>query len=72
MPASVPDEAAEPVAAAVPTTRTGRQRRAAPVERAPATEDRPEAEVPAAAVVDQERPAAPRRGWWSRFVHKED
>jgi ribonuclease E len=31
-----------------------------------------EAEVPAAAVVDREPPAAPRRGWWNRFVRKDE
>jgi len=62
-------EAAEPAAAPrAPAVRGRRQRRRAPVEPA----DRPEAEVPAAAVVDQERPATPRRGWWSRFVHKDE
>ena len=31
-----------------------------------------EAKVPSAAVVDPERPAAPRRGWWNRFVRKDE
>ena len=31
-----------------------------------------EPRVPSAAVVDAERPAAPRRGWWNRFVLKDE
>jgi ribonuclease E len=31
-----------------------------------------EVNVPSAAVVDAERPAAPRRGWWNRFVRKDE
>jgi ribonuclease E len=56
----------------VPTDRAERHRRPAHVEQAPEPKDRPEPELPAAALVDQERPAAPRRGWWSRFVHKDE
>jgi ribonuclease E len=31
-----------------------------------------ETEMPSAAVVDRDPDAAPRRGWWSRFVRKDD
>ncbi len=66
-----PAPAGEPVA--TPAARTSRRRRR-PVlvdrEREPA--DQPEAAVPPAAVVDLEQPATPRRGWWSRFVHKDE
>jgi ribonuclease E len=31
-----------------------------------------EVNVPSAAVVDADRPAAPRRGWWNRFVRKDE
>jgi ribonuclease E len=71
-------EATPPAAPAERPGRGGRQRRAAPAARTPEpedhseVEDRAEAAVPAAAVVDQERPATPRRGWWSRFVHKDE
>ncbi len=79
MPAPAPAASAQPAAPA-PAARAGRQRRRprqpqdrpVPVERAHGAEDRPETEVPAAAVVDPERPASPRRGWWSRFVHKDE
>jgi hypothetical protein len=66
------DEVTAPEIPPVPTDRAERHRRHAPVEQAPEPEDRPEPELPAAALVDQERPAAPRRGWWSRFVHKDE
>jgi ribonuclease E len=67
-----PDEVTGPETPPVPTDRAERHRRHTPVEQAPEPEDRPEPELPAAALVDQERPAAPRRGWWSRFVHKDE
>jgi ribonuclease E len=66
------DEVTAPEAPPVPTDRAERHGRATPVEQAPEPEDQPEPELPAAALVDQERPAAPRRGWWSRFVHKDE
>ena len=61
-----------PAETAAPPTRPSRRRRSAPAERARKPESRPETEVPAAAVVDPELPASPRRGWWSRFVHKDE
>ncbi len=67
-PAPVPAEPGAPPAPA----RASRQRRPAAAERARPPEDRPETAMPAAAVVDPERPASPRRGWWSRFVHKDE
>jgi ribonuclease E len=69
-PAPSPVETAEPAPA--PAARASRQRRSAAVERTRESKERPEPEVPAAAVVDPERPASPRRGWWSRFVHKDE
>jgi ribonuclease E len=47
---------------------------AAPDEVEEATEPEPvrRSEVPSAAVVDQGPEGAPRKGWWSRFVRKED
>jgi ribonuclease E len=50
----------------------GREPRPAPPERAHEGLELTEAEVPSAAVVDPERPAAPRRGWWNRFVRKDE
>ena len=44
---------------------------AAPLEDADAEEGE-EGEVPPAAVVDRDADEPPRRGWWSRFVRKED
>jgi ribonuclease E len=44
---------------------------AAPRSAAPERRERGE-DVPSAAVVDAERPAAPRRGWWNRFVRKDE
>jgi hypothetical protein len=32
----------------------------------------PASELPAAAVVDQRGAEPPRRGWWSRFVRKDE
>jgi hypothetical protein len=58
-------EAAEPAGAS-------REARPAPPERAHEHLKQTEAKVPSAAVVDPERPAAPRRGWWNRFVRKDE
>ena len=44
---------------------------AAPLEDADAEEGE-ESEVPPAAVLDRDADEPPRRGWWSRFVRKED
>jgi hypothetical protein len=35
-------------------------------------EEAPPMAIPPAAVVDEESPDNPRRGWWSRFVRKQD
>jgi ribonuclease E len=51
---------------------TSREVRPAQPERAHERLEQTEANVPAAAVVDLERPAAPRRGWWNRFVRKDE
>jgi hypothetical protein len=51
---------------------TSREVRPAQPERAHERLEQTEAKVPSAAVVDLERPAAPRRGWWNRFVRKDE
>ena len=84
-PSSVTTEAPEPPAVAAepeyaaPTGASaeawseagGAAPRATP-ERARDDLEATEAKVPSAAVVDPERPAAPRRGWWNRFVRKDE
>jgi ribonuclease E len=50
----------------------GREARPAQPERTHERLEESEAKVPSAAVVDPERPAAPRRGWWNRFVRKDE
>ena len=81
-PSAAPEAAGLPVAAtevpalsepvAAPAARTGRRRRSVPVDRGREPAGQPEPAVPPAAVVDLEPPAAPRRGWWSRFVHRDE
>jgi ribonuclease E len=41
-------------------------------EDAEVADEAPEPELPDAAVVDQEGGGSPRRGWWSRFVRKDE
>jgi hypothetical protein len=73
-PPEAPRPEAEETAGASATVPAGvsREARHAQPERAHERREPTEANVPAAAVVDLERPAAPRRGWWNRFVRKDE
>jgi ribonuclease E len=71
-PPEAPRPAAEETAGAAAPAGAGREARPAPPERAHEHLKQTEAKVPSAAVVDPERPAAPRRGWWNRFVRKDE
>jgi ribonuclease E len=71
-PPEAPRPAAEETAGAAAPAVAGREARPAPPERAHEHLKQTEAKVPSAAVVDPERPAAPRRGWWNRFVRKDE
>jgi len=73
-PPEAPQPEAEELAGASATAPAGasREARRAHPERAHEHRGQTEANVPSAAVVDLERPAAPRRGWWNRFVRKDE
>ena len=73
-PPEAPRPEAEEIAGASAPAPAGASREARPAQPGRAHEhlEQTEAKVPSAAVVDPERPAAPRRGWWNRFVRKDE